>query len=162
MARTNTKIGDIFCAQIDSKTKKYFQYIANDLTQLNSDVIRVFNTKYSVEQQPELSDIIKDDVDFYAHCVTKIGLKLNFWQYIGNMGDVGEKNVLFRTSGDRADVGKNASRDWYVWRIGEDFKRVGILEGENRKAEIGGVIPPDSIIYRMLHGEYDFVYPNFE
>ena len=42
MIRSNTKLGDIFCVKIDENNKKYFQYIANDLTQLNSDVIRAF------------------------------------------------------------------------------------------------------------------------
>jgi len=42
----NTRVGDVFCVYIDETSKKYLQYIANDLTQLNSDVIRAFKTKY--------------------------------------------------------------------------------------------------------------------
>lgn len=42
MVRVYTKIGDIFSIQIDEKVKRYFQLIAYDLAQLNSDVIRVF------------------------------------------------------------------------------------------------------------------------
>ncbi|RYD87997.1 MAG: hypothetical protein EOP54_27945 [Sphingobacteriales bacterium] len=38
MKLVNTKIGDVFCVKIDDSTKKYFQLIAYDLTQLNSDV----------------------------------------------------------------------------------------------------------------------------
>jgi len=40
--RIVTKIGDIFSIDLDSKTKKYFQYVTNDETMLNSSVIRVF------------------------------------------------------------------------------------------------------------------------
>lgn len=37
--RIVTKIGDVFCIEIDGKYKCFFQYIANDLEQLNSSVI---------------------------------------------------------------------------------------------------------------------------
>ena len=40
--RIVTKIGDIFQIKVDDIHAKYFQYIANDKTELNSDVIRVF------------------------------------------------------------------------------------------------------------------------
>ena len=32
--RVVTKIGNIFCVEIDNKQKSYFQYVANDLTVL--------------------------------------------------------------------------------------------------------------------------------
>ena len=41
MARVYTKIGDVFCANLGDY-KKYFQLVAYDQTQLNSDVIRAF------------------------------------------------------------------------------------------------------------------------
>lgn len=44
--RIVTKIGDVFCAEIDNRIKRYFQYIVNDMEQLNSSVIRVFKTHY--------------------------------------------------------------------------------------------------------------------
>ncbi|MDR1181545.1 MAG: hypothetical protein LBL13_06175 [Bacteroidales bacterium] len=45
---------------------------------------------------------------------------------------------------------------------GEKFTRVGKLNGENRKAEIGVVINPTSIVHRLRTGEYDIFYPDFE
>ena len=42
MVRVTTKIGDIFSVNINETEKKYFQLIAFDQTQLNSDVIRAF------------------------------------------------------------------------------------------------------------------------
>ena len=42
MTRTITKVGDVFSVLIDTNTKKYFQYVGNDLMQLNSDVIKTF------------------------------------------------------------------------------------------------------------------------
>lgn len=167
MAKTNTKIGDVFSVKIDDKHKKYFQLVAFDLTQLNSDVIRAFVKVYPIDANLELSEIVKGEIEFYAHCVTKIGLKMGYWESIGNIADQGNiANILFRDTNDYGSMPREqtkVSHKWYVWRINDnDFTRVGKLEGENRKAEIGIVISPDSIVHRMQTGKYDFVYPDFE
>jgi hypothetical protein len=165
---TKSKIGDVLSVKVNDNHKKYLQLIAFDLTQLNSDVIRAFKKTYSSDEDPELSEIIKDDVEFYAHCVTKFGLKLNFWQMVGNISEIGNTtHILFRDTNDygvrRGTEPIKISQNWYVWKINDDdFKNVGKLEGENRKAEIGIVISPDSIVHRMQTGKYDFVYPDFE
>ena len=39
--RIVTKIGDVFCSEIDGQCKRFFQYFAIDSTMLNSSVIRV-------------------------------------------------------------------------------------------------------------------------
>lgn len=161
MARANTKIGDVFSVKIDDNSQKYFQYIVSDLTQLNSDVIRAFKKVYPIDANPDLHEIVKGEVDFYAHCITKLGIKMGYWERIGNIDDVGELNVLFRSCRDRAQQVK-VSQDWWVWKVNEDQKQVGKLLGENQKSEIGSVIPPDSIVYRMQTGRYDFVYPEYE
>lgn len=160
MARANTKIGDVFSVKIDN-SKKYFQYIVSDLTQLNSDVIRAFKKVYPINANPDLSEVVSGEVEFYAHCVTKLGLKMGYWESVGNISNVGNfDNVLFRSSGDNPQT--RVSQNWWVWKINEEQKPVGKLVGENRKAEIGSVIPPDSIVHRMQTGKYDFVYPEFE
>lgn len=159
--RDITKIGDVFSVEIDNKHKKYFQYVVNDLTQLNSDVIRAFKEIYPIKANPDLSEIIDGNVEFYAHCVTKLGIKMKFWEKVGNIVEVGDyKKVLFRSSGDNPQT--KISKNWWVWKINERQKHVGKLEGENQKAEIGSVIPPDSLVYRIKTGKYDFVYPEFE
>lgn len=161
MARANTKIGDVFSVKINDSSKKYFQYIVSDLTQLNSDVIRAFKKVYPINTNPDLSEIVNGEVEFYAHCVTKLGLKMGYWESVGNISNVGNfDNVLFRSSGDNPQT--RVSQNWWVWKINEEQKPVGKLAGENRKAEIGSVIPPDSIVHRMQTGKYDFVYPEFE
>lgn len=167
MARENTKIGDIFYVKIDGRNKKYFQLIAFDLTQLNSDVIRTFKNVYPINANPDLFEIINGEVEFYAHCVTKLGVKMGFWDKVGNVTDVGKTtHILFRDTNDagsKPGEQVKVSSKWYVWRINDNnFTRVGKLKGENRKAEIGIVISPDSIVHRMQTGEYDFVYPSFE
>jgi hypothetical protein len=163
MARVNTKIGDVFSAKIDDDDKKYFQYIVSDLTQLNSDVIRVFKKVYAINANPDLSEIVNGEVEFYAHCVTKLGLKMGYWEKVGNVSDVGKiDHILFRDSGDYGNPQIKTSQDWWVWKINEEQRRVGKLVGENKKAEIGLVINPESIVYRMRTGEYDFkAYPSY-
>ena len=135
---------------------------------LNSDVIRAFATAYPVSAEPNISDIVNDEVDFYAHCVIKWGVRLGFWEKIGNAVDVGELNdILFR---DTSDYGHSEgeepirkSNNWYVWHIGDDdFTRVGELEGENRNAEIGVVMDPVSIVERLKTGRYGGFYPDYE
>ncbi|CAA7386071.1 hypothetical protein [Chryseobacterium fistulae] len=166
--RVHTKIGDVFSVKIDEGNRKYFQLIAYDLTQLNSDVIRVFKKKYHVDENPDLSKVIKGEVDFHAHCVTKFGIKLDLWEKIGNSPNIDSiSNVLFRDTNDYGS-GPNEepvkiSHNWFIWHINDEtFTRVGKLQGENRKAEVGVIMPPFAIIERIKTGKFNFVYPNFE
>lgn len=166
--RVSTKIGDVFSANIDEKSKKYFQLIAFDLTQLNSDVIRVFKDIYPIEAEPNLSEIIEGDVDFYSHCVTKLGVKMNFWKKIGNSSKIGKiDRILFRDTNDYGSkIGGEPiriSENWHVWHINDKhFTTVGKLEGENRKSYNGLVINPLGIIELLKGNKYPINYPDFE
>ncbi len=163
-----TKIGDVFSVKVSENTIKYFQLIAFDLTQLNSDVIRAFKKVYAIDEQPSLSEIVNGEVDFYAHCVTRFGVEFLLWERVGNIQDVGEtKHILFRGTEDSGiKLGEEAvkvSHKWYVWHINdEDVTDVGDLRGKNRKAEIGLVVTPYDIVDRIKTGKYNFVYPGFE
>ncbi|UZO82098.1 hypothetical protein NBT05_06395 [Aquimarina sp. ERC-38] len=165
--RINTKIGDVFCAEIDKKSKRFFQLIAYDKIQLNSDVIRVFTKIYSVNQEPDLSEIISDNVEFYVHCATKIGLKLDLWKKVGNISNIGSiDKILFRSTNDygtkHGGVPLKVSHNWHVWRINDrDFTKVGKLTDEYKKSFIGLVVNPLGIM-KMLKGEkYPINYPDF-
>lgn len=168
MAKANTKIGDIFSVKIDDSNKKYFQLVAFDLTQLSSDVIRAFKKVYPLNANPDLSEIVKGEVEFYAHCVTKLGLKMSLWKNIGNTNEIGNTtNVLFRDTNDYGSkVGEEpitVSNKWYVWRINDkDFTRIGKLDGENRKAYIGIVMNPFGIIELLKGNKYPVNYPEYE
>jgi len=168
MNRVTIKIGDVFEVPLDDASKKYFQVVAFDSTQLSSSVIRAFKKRYKPMEKPGLSDIIHDEVDFYAHCSAKLGVKLNHWQKIGNISDVSRiDEILFRGTTDYGrKLGEEpvkVSNNWYVWRVNDaNFTNVGKLTGEYQKAEIGLVINPASIVYRMRTGEYDFkFYPGY-
>jgi len=168
MAKANTKIGDVFSATIDENNKKYFQLVAFDSTQLNSDVIRAFKKEYPLNTNPGLSEIVNGEVEFYAHCITKLGLKMSIWECIGNIAEIGNTNdILFR---DTADYGTKVgeepikvSNKWYMWYINDkDFTRVGKLESENRKAYTGIVMNPLGIIELLKGNKYPVNYPEFE
>lgn len=166
MKRTRIKIGDVFCVRLNNHTNRYFQFIARDQTQLGSDVIRVFEKSYAPDETPDLDDVINDRVTLYAHFFLAIGLKLNYWEKVGHVREVGDLNVFFR---DTNDFGRKAgeepvwvSNDWWVWMISEDSKHVGRLEGKDRDAYIGIVFsPPD--IYDLMEGrKCPMYYPDFE
>jgi len=168
MKRVLTKIGDIFAVKIDDDIQKFFQLIAYDLTQLNSDVIRAFEKKYPLQAEIDSSEIVMGKVEFYAHCITKSGVRLGYWAKIGRSSDVGElDHILFRDTNDYGHAAGSEpitlSNRWYIWHIGDlNFTSVGRLEGENRKAEIGVVMDPESIVNRMTTGEYGGFYPDYE
>ncbi len=73
--RIVTRIGNIFCVEIDKQYKKFFQYVANAMSQLNSSVIRAFKRKYPIEWKPDMAVIVDDDVEFYAHTVLSAGIQ---------------------------------------------------------------------------------------
>ena len=165
MTRVIIKIGDVFSVLVDDNSKKYFQYIANDMTQLNSDVIAVFKKKYAIKENLELSQIVKDEVDFYAHCVIKWGIKMNLWIKVGQSKEIRKVETLFRCSNDYGrKLGEEPikiSSNWRVWKINEEFRQVGKLVGESQKAEIGIVVSPTDVVHRMINGEYNFEYPRY-
>jgi hypothetical protein len=162
MARYYSKIGDIFCVQLDSSTKKYFQYIINDKTQLNSNVIRVFKEVYGIDEAPTINEIVKDSIDFYAHVLIQWGIKLKLWEKTGNIADVGTVDVLFKQSQDRGNTQIKISEKWLVWKINEPMKFVGSLQKNNQKAEIGSILPAYQIIERMRTGKYNMTYPGYD
>ncbi len=163
MRRKKHVKGDIFVVYLENNRKKYFQYLTNDLIQLNSEVIKVFKKDFHKDETPDLIELVnKSEIDFYAHCILKFGVKLNFWKMVGNCETNMKQEILFRSSSDDGNLQVKVSNNWWVWKINEEQKYVGVLNGENRKAEIGSVIPPDSIVHKMQYGEYDFVYPRYE
>ena len=168
MARKNTKIGDVFCVEVDESNKKYFQLVAFDLTQLNSDVIRAFKRTYPLNASPDLSEVVSDEIEFYAHCVTKFGLKMKLWETVGNTAEVGDTSqILFRDTNDYGSkVGEEkikVSHNWHVWYINdENFTHVGKLEGRNKDSHVGLVINPLGIVELLKGNKYPINYPEFE
>jgi hypothetical protein len=113
-----------------------------------------------------LTEIVKSEMAFYAHCVIKWGVKINLWKKIGNVKDVGTVNVYFRGSSDSGrKVGEEpikVSERWYVWRINDErFTPVGRLPEKYQSAEIGMIVSPKDIVDLLTTDEYNFWYPGY-
>ena len=66
------KLGDVFCISINGQYNAYFQYIANDATQLNSSVIRVFKIHYKIDMSPTIDEIVNGEIDKMVTLIIKI------------------------------------------------------------------------------------------
>lgn len=151
--RVVTKIGDVFCAEIENEYKCYFQYIEKDLECLNSSVIRVFKTRYPMESNPDMDDIVKDDVLFYAHTVLRAGIDFNTWYKVGKskeLGLDGLSEVLWGIAHyhkayfkDRVPIVEevNPLENWEIWYTNGTAVNIGVLpEKYYEKVENGGVL----------------------
>ncbi|MBT2621906.1 hypothetical protein [Chryseobacterium sp. ISL-6] len=168
LKKLKTKIGDIFSIPINEEEKRYMQLIAYDLTQLNSDVVRIFEKKYFLQEMPSNETIIGDKILTYAHCSSDFGLKMNLWVKIGNNLNVGNiSSILFRDTNDYGtgpgEEPIKISNNWFVWHIDDKtFTKVGKLEEKNKDSYIGIVINPLGIVEIAKGNKYPVNYPAFE
>lgn len=94
-----SKIGDIykFMNLEDIEGHYYFQYVANDIHQLNSSVIIIFE---SFEKEMFiLSEIVNQPILFYAHTVINWGVIGNHWIKIGNSQIIVDIKLNFKSFG---------------------------------------------------------------
>lgn len=166
--RIVTKIGDVFCVDFPNNTKGYFQYIANDLTDLNSSVIRVFKRHYSSDAPIDINDIINDEIDFYAHTILRSGIASGAWYKIGKseetglselekviFGHINETIIVKRFNRDYEIIDVNPLEHWEIWNVNKRMRNLGKLPKKyHGKVEIGWVVPYDYIIQRMISGYY--------
>jgi hypothetical protein len=155
--RIVTKIGYVFCVEIDNEYKVFFQYVANDLSQLNSSVIRVFKKHYPMDYVPDMDEIVKDQVDFYAHTVLRYGIVENAWYKVGKHPDLGDvENIGFRWFSEGNHDKMTKSYKWYVWKINQEFQHVGEMTKKYKHLDIGVVIPYFFIVEKIRTGKYTF------
>ncbi|WP_340648717.1 hypothetical protein [Pseudoxanthomonas winnipegensis] len=152
-------IGDVFEVDLAESLVGFFQYVARDSSQLNSHVVRVFRERFKRDENPDAGKIVRGEVEFYAHVFVSVGVKQGYWKKVAREDIVGDVDVLFRNSSDYGKSKEKTSDSWFVWKIDGPYKRIGPLSAPYRSAEIGVVVPPDSLVYRMAHGVYDFFYP---
>ncbi|MBO5456992.1 MAG: hypothetical protein J6A20_10815 [Muribaculaceae bacterium] len=161
--RIVTKIGDIFCAEIDGKYKVYFQYIANDLEALNSSVIRGFKRKYSLDYKPNIDEIVKDEVVFYLHTVLRVGIENGIWYKIGKSNDLELdklKNIWFvLLDSDYYDSEKEQIIKytppgiWRLWHINQVCKSFDVIpKFYSNEIELGWVFSYESVMDRFKYG----------
>lgn len=153
--RIVTKIGNIFCVEIDQQYKCYFQYIANDWEELNSTVIRVFKKRYTIESNPTMDEIVNDEVSFYAHTILRAGLYYNAWYKVGTSKNVGDtENIMFRWYKDVNYSNRTKSYNWIIWKINEPTLFVGEMNDEYRKYNLGIIFSYDNIVSKIATGKF--------
>ncbi len=153
--RVITRKGDVFCVEIDSQYKVYLQYVAVDMTMLNSTVIRVFKTKYSIDSDEDIETIVNDDIWFYAHTMLQVGLKGNYWYKCGKSKNIGNpESIMFRIpeEGDLSII--TVSHNWDIWKINKEMQWVGNLTEDLKKIDLGDVFSPIFIYEKIKYGEY--------
>lgn len=155
--------GDVFEVPLKNDTKGYFQFIMLDSTQLNSEVVKAFRKRYAVNDVPNLKEVVKDEVQFYAHVIIKFGVKMNLWKKVGNVPLEATIEVpYFRGSNDYGNPEVRVSKSWYVWKANEDFVQVGELEGEHANYDIGSVLAAPEIPEIMNTGKSSYFYPSYK
>ena len=136
--RIITKIGDIFCVEVDNDYKCYIQYVANDMTVLNSSVIRVFARHYTIDYEPIFVDIVKDEVYFYAHTILRFGIQFNAWYKVGKHPDIGNPDEIYFRWFSEIDFSKiTKSYNWSIWRINQKRQFIGEMCEEYANVDLG-------------------------
>ena len=155
--RIITRIGDIFCIEIDTEYKCYFQYIAKDMSQLNSSVIRVFKRHYSMDYEYDEQEVLNDEVNFYAHTILRIGIDNGTWYKVGKSKEIGDTSkIMFRLSSDFGGGPQPIkSYHWYVWKLNEEYIHIGELtEGYKDITDLGLVIQYCDVFNKIKNGFY--------
>lgn len=163
--RVIVREGDIFCVEIDGRYKYYFQYVIRNDFYLGGQVIRVFRTRYAIDADPKMDDIVKDDVVFYAHTLIRIGLMYNAWYKVGKSSDRGveqAERVIYGAPMISDHTFKEDLNNWYIYRINKIHEKVGVLPAEYYNIELAGVMHFVDIVNRIKYGYYRYTNPAYE
>lgn len=162
--RIVTKIGDVFCVEIDNEYKCFFQYIEKDILQLGSSVIRAFKTRYPMDYKPVIEDIVKDEILFYAHTILRVGIEYGAWYKVGKskeLGLSGLNNVMFgdvfnyKATPNLQLIEVDYLENWTIWKVNEERINIGVLPTEYYEIiEEGGVVPYDEVVTRFRIGYF--------
>lgn len=137
----------------------YFQHIGDDRSQLNSNVIRVFASRF--DQKPDCGELQRSPVKFHAHVSLALGRARNVWKKMGRCAFDAPIDVLFRQCTEPGNVTMPVSDQWIVWRVGEARRAVGASSDELVRSELGVVVNPWDVAERLRTGVYPFRYPGF-
>ncbi len=172
--RVIVRKGNVFCVEIDGKYKCFFQYVCDDLFMLNGQVIQVFKTRYPMEYEPVMEDIVRDKVAFYAHTIVRAGLIYEVWYKVGNAALTvsddykkvvwGITNDTKQISGGIHDIPVNPIDNWTLWRTNKmPFLVGGKLPDSYRNiVEDGAIVPYVEIVSRIKLGYYTYELDEYE
>lgn len=154
-----SKIGDIY--KVNSiEPPRYFQLVAFDETQLNSDVIAVFSYSGEISEKPTQQDIeqvVASGTEFFTHTVVNFGVREKLWSRIGKGKPVNCSNAQFKQAyfpGLPKPDTSGAHDDWVVWGISQEWQHIGPNISKFPQAERGEVFPAADVVYRIQNGKY--------
>ena len=146
---------------------------------LGGHVIRVFRTRYPMDYIPDINNIVKDEVLFYAHTMVNVGAKLNAWTKIGKprpliLPEI--KSELFGFClefsekrdwlGNVTDVIKvDPLKNWTIWHIGKGNRERKVRSLSPQQKEIltdGSILPYTAILDRIKYGYYKHTDPMYD
>lgn len=150
--------GSVFCARFNDKFKCYLQYITDDSTLLNSNVIRAFKKKYPIDYVENIEEILNGEIAFYSHCMVKWGVDDGNWEKIGsskNLGLENLNNVIWGTYFISCPWLAPDLSKWKLWITGREEVEIGKLINElARKVELGYIYPAIKIRDRLQYGYF--------
>ena len=163
--RTVTRIGDIFCAEIDNEYKCYFQYVGKDSCQLGGALIRVFRKRHPIDANPDMMEVINGEIAFHTLTFIQVGTKLGTWYKVGKapilyqeyLNDIifGDPRYFLFDQKTFESYNVNPFDHWFVRTFNTPFKDIGRLPDSLKGCiEYDGVHPYSSIIERMKYGYF--------
>jgi hypothetical protein len=154
------RIGDVFRFSASEGATVYFQYVAKDLSQLGSHVIRVFAPIHGTDMTSQIEKIVAAPVQFHVHVALGVGTRHGVWEKIGRAPVLEPIDVLFRQADEPGNLPKTSS-NWVIWTVNSPRRHASRITQAVRSAEIGIVVNPFSVLHRVRQGTYNFAYPDF-
>lgn len=150
--------GSVFCARFDDKFKCYLQYITDDSSLLNANVIRAFKKKYPIDYVEDIEEIVNGEIAFYTHCMVKWGLDLGELEKVGssrNLGLENLKDVIWGTFWVSFPWRIPDLNKWKLWITDGEQVEIGKLNRELvMKVEIGYIFAAHEVRHRLEFGYF--------
>lgn len=140
---------------------RFFQYLGDDSSQLNSNLIAVFNGTFQAMEDASPAAIKASGVAFYAHVLLKLGLKLDVWKPHLEAEVISYGDVWFRGSPDYGNPAIKETSTWWLWRANQKRITIHGRSDDLVNSHVGVVVTPSAIVDRMESGVYAFFYPMY-
>ena len=165
--RVYVKRGDVYCIEMKGEYKLFFHYLGNDRSCMGGAVIRVFSKRYDMDYVPDIKEIIKGDVMFYAHAFISDGIDAGVWYKVGHSKDFDlEKlshiwfanvrpEIYVNEVVPRRTIWVEPVKHWKIWKYNDiwiETNRLELLVDE--KVFTGRIYPYASIMNYAEYGYY--------
>ncbi len=152
------RVGDIYRIRLSDGKVGYMQHLANDSTQLSSNIVLVLRSGYLPTEKPSFEQVSMHD-GFFAHVFLNAGETLKIWERIDHSRPVAPEPlpIVWTIYSDK-DQNLEVSKNWQVWRTNEEM-RVPLSQEELVNCELGLVVSPTQIVHRIEHFAYSLKHP---